>query len=1525
MRTVDLYERLSGKFGQEPFVLNPGDLETLSAQLQVAAAVNAIRCYFPNGTVKLTGRKPVARPAQGKRIEVSGAGSAAPFSGMSVRLELWTEEKSAGTFEVHLVASAYGATPDASWTLGQAIPFYRESLLGGLRFALSDDPQCPFLTLSSHPGGENPIPALHCKGLVELNSIEAATPKLFAGDETKDKYAMALGTMVAFQPSTEAADGRDFRPFVSFFSGMPETPEKRKLGGLFPLENVRYAMTAEPDYNLATYDWEPDCSFLWSADLELKPASSGNGEAASAYKLPLGVEIKHRGGTIRLWSNLTEGVAMAWDALAGCIPGVTLSQPDTGFRVQDHVSLTKLEFIANRTADRGLVLDSISLNVQTNEDKNRWVLIDGLLTLDAIDFFIFVKDPAGTPSIYFSLSGLVGIGEKATLRLTADLSNAGSETDYGFSGYLLEDEPLEINEILTHFLGHSNYPEIPKIAVEDFSFSVRPRSKLYDGEIKLGADWKLTEKLSLQHVYFKLHHGAGEGDTRFEANGVFEIGDTQIYVSADYVSGGQGWTFSGGTFDEEEIPIGDWFKDVWALWSSNPVPELPPAVKDLTLLNLGVRFNTTTGDYSFQGTARFPIDGKTDSASKAELTVQVDREGESATFRGILTLLERDFEVVFNNTGLTGLLVATYDGTGAKPVNLKQLVSEISKTIGDKIADGISIDLAHAQVAFYKTPAYSKFLFGVELGAGIQLSNLPLVGFLFDRDQTLSVIFHLLATSRAFERDEVQAINQLTGPQMTKLPDERIGAALSEETYFGLKAAVNFGGITHQVALPLDTNVGAATDSKKLSVQNAASDKAVYWVKIDKALGPFHFERLGISTDGQALAFLLDASLNTAGLTISLDGLEARCTFESLSNKKFEPSFDLRGLGVAFKNGDLEIGGALVRRRNAPNAFDGALVLRYKQLGIEAVGSYETIDGHPALFVYALINYPLGGPTFFFVEGGAAGFGYNRSLTIPTIDAVAAFPLVQQALAPSAEKRTPLQLAADLRPHVAPAAGQYFFTAGLKFSSFKTIRGFVLVTVLFGDHFEIDVLGKATLTSPPDAAPGKALMSATLLLLGRFLPEQGLLMVMAQLAPDAHLFAPDCHLTGGFAMYCWFEGKNKGDFVVTLGGYHKSFAVPAHYPKVPRLGMNWQVNPNLSLKAEAYFALTPSALMAGGKLEANWKSGDLEAWFRTEIDFLIGWQPFYYEGNALVALGARYRFDFFGRHEISAELTAELNVWGPPFSGRARVQWNLISFEVTFGKAQPKPLPALDWPAFRKSFLPEKYMFTITAEGGTVAQGGSAKPSAGDLGVVNPRTLRLAVRSPLPVKMAGNDILRNSVEVAGRHSVKEPALGIAPMDKRAGQWNSTVSITIVCQTGGNTTEDRTSRFQATKLRSNVPVALWGETMHPNKHAKEAPHLLPDAICGYEIRPSSPVDIQSSAEFAVSAATRNATLAKASTASLLMHRPSNRTEPEVAESLLNPLVRRRRRELLHDLLPNVQVDWGSVTIASWRGTPQIVRS
>ena len=171
-----------------------------------------------------------------------------------------------------------------------------------------------------------------------------------------------------------------------------------------------------------------------------------------------------------------------------------------------------------------------------------------------------------------------------------------------------------------------------------------------------------------------------------------------------------------------------------------------------------------------------------------------------------------------------------------------------------------------------------------------------------------------------------------------------------------------------------------------------------------------------------------------------------------------------------------------------------------------------------------------------------------------------------------------------------------------------------MLALKFGRHFEIDLLGYSTLTAPPPET-GKQLAplaQAHLALKASFVPDEGFLAVRAQLTPNSYIFSTDCQISGGFAFYSWFDPHpNAGDFVLTLGGYHsKLLIVPEHYPKVPRLAINWQVNSELHVKADAYFALTGSALMAGGHLQVVYQHDKLKAWFNA------GW-PTWWPGSPI--------------------------------------------------------------------------------------------------------------------------------------------------------------------------------------------------------------------------------------------------------------------------------------------------------------------
>ncbi|MFM7789345.1 MAG: DUF6603 domain-containing protein, partial [Microcystis panniformis] len=149
--------------------------------------------------------------------------------------------------------------------------------------------------------------------------------------------------------------------------------------------------------------------------------------------------------------------------------------------------------------------------------------------------------------------------------------------------------------------------------------------------------------------------------------------------------------------------------------------------------------------------------------------------------------------------------------------------------------------------------------------------------------------------------------------------------------------------------------------------------------------------------------------------------------------------------------------------------------------------------------IYAILDYPLGGPSFFFVTGLAAGFGYNRALKVPTIDQIATFPLVAEAVNPPPAEGSNSDQAArltgeltKLRDYIPRETGQIFLAIGIKFTSFKLIDSFLLLTVAFGNRFELNILGLATLIAPPNAGAGvPPVAQVQLALKASFLPDEG--------------------------------------------------------------------------------------------------------------------------------------------------------------------------------------------------------------------------------------------------------------------------------------------------------------------------------------------------------------------------------------------------------------------------------------------------
>ena len=477
-----------------------------------------------------------------------------------------------------------------------------------------------------------------------------------------------------------------------------------------------------------------------------------------------------------------------------------------------------------------------------------------------------------------------------------------------------------------------------------------------------------------------------------------------------------------------------------------------------------------------------------------------------------------------------------------------------------------------------------------------------------------------------------------------------------------------------------------------------------------------YFKRIGAAYKGGVLKFALDASLSAGGLEIFLDGLSV-----SSPLTRFDPRFNLKGLGIRYGNPTMEISGAFLREKKtdpklgAYDEFSGIALLKTQAFTLGAIGSYAYVNGKPSLFIYGALNRPLGGPAFCFVTGLSVGFGYNRKLRMPSIDKVFEFPLVAQVMnggsLPTAPNQDTLtDVLKELNAYVPISEGSLFLAAGIRFTTFKLLDTTLLLSASFGRRFELNLLGVSTLSVPPKAGKTTSLAKVKMALKGAYIPDEGFVGLRGKLTPDSYILSRKCRLSGGFAYYAWYTGPHGGDFVITMGGYHPRFRKPAHYPSVPRLSINWRLSSNIHIKGNCYFALCAHAFMAGGRLEAVYQKGNLKAWFKASADFLISWKPYHYEASIRVNIGGSYKFKgLFGTRRISVDVGSTLEIWGPEFGGHASVDLWVTSVSISFGARRPAGPKAIGWNTFKQSFLPEKNLCSVSVSAGLVSQGTDEK------------------------------------------------------------------------------------------------------------------------------------------------------------------------------------------------------------------------
>ena len=950
--------------------------------------------------------------------------------------------------------------------------------------------------------------------------------------------------------------------------------------------------------------------------------------------------------------------------------------------------------------------------------------------------------------------------------------------------------------------------------------------------------WEPFEDVDLTFEFERVCFNSSRDGTATEILCHTKLGRLDLRLLAKRSASDGGWTFVGSTL--HSIDIGEFAHDLDSCLKINSGAEVPPGFR---VTKVQVRFETKTKLFQFD------LDGEIESED-ATITgsLKIEAGGGdtgATTVTGGLDIGDVHVKGRFHSKDKMRLFAGSLLLEGqTRRFDLQRSVKAI---LGERGALIPALQLEIDSLVFaWKSGSQERdadaagFLIDLALGLEFELDlrdALPIGGALGVPRIALEDVEARYA-SVPFEQSTIETIRTVLDEDAAKhLEGQTISAGL------GVAGTAKLGNdktIPLALAPPPEPAGDAPSEprAKRSDTPDAATEGSAKWVEIRKALGPLYVGRIGFDwRDGQ-LGLLLDSSIDLAGLKLGLSGLAIHFPLKMPP----QPSLSLNGMDLSYSGGPVSITGAFLRsERTQPEtgavltSYDGMALVKAADFTIGGFGSITGVDQKPSVFVYAALLAELGGPPAFRVRGIAGGFGYNRTLTLPLIEDVRDFPLVQAALNPDyfsgADGPDVVDKAMNaLVDYIAPSGGDYWLAAGVRFNSFELVEAFVLLSVSFGHEVEIGVLGLGALSVPRGATKRDRLAYAELALRASIKPEDGTVFVEGRLTKASYILSKDCRLTGGFAFFFWSSGNHAGDFVITLGGYHPRFVRPRHYPVVPRLGIHWQVTSELLVTSEMYFALTPACLMAGGKLSAVYRSGRIRAWFIAYADFLLNWEPLHYTADLGVSIGVDVNLALF---HVRVSLRVDLHLWGPPFGGTIHVDLDVISFSIPFGekRAPPEPIKA---PGFRAAFLPDpERVVTVRVGAGLMREQTMERPAEASgettLRVVNAHHLILTVQSLIPVEeidafeavpqpaerfAEGADSTREAIPGGSR-------LGIAPMGR--ARLGSSMTVTL-CRIAREREESVSAdRLVMTPEEQTVPAALWKAT---NKVA--VPRSPPDS-------------------------------------------------------------------------------------------------
>ncbi len=466
---------------------------------------------------------------------------------------------------------------------------------------------------------------------------------------------------------------------------------------------------------------------------------------------------------------------------------------------------------------------------------------------------------------------------------------------------------------------------------------------------------------------------------------------------------------------------------------------------------------------------------------------------------------------------------------------------------------------------------------------------------------------------------------------------------------------------------------------------------------------PVQFKNFKAGLVKKDLAVSMDAALHTKVLQLEFNQLSLQAPLSDLMKRKFDRlTVDMQGVSLKLDMAGMKIAGGLLRltpdaEKNQVRHLAGFVKVDIKAFSLGVLAEYvEFKDGNFSLLAFgvARVFIPLG-PIV--VSKIALGFGYNYGFKKVSPESLEENPFLQLM-----GDRGGMPELSKVGDSLVPQPGTHTVMIGAEVSAFDPVKLISAQLLLIADtsSSSLHVLGLARFDLGALMGGLDILECRILLGIVGEISKQGV-FIDTSILPGSYLFFKGAGLSGTGALRIWYTGKHKGDFILSLGGYHPFYKAPVHYPAdLKRTSLSVSLNKQNYLKAETYQAFTNTAVMFGARLDFHLGvkgpgfSASLEV--IAQMDAILSWVPLAFDLSIYARLHLAIKIGegiFSKSFQLSTQI--DLRIYGPDLGGLVRFEFKVlmksIVLEAAFGHKKSST-PTLSPTEFKKQFLAEGHL-----------------------------------------------------------------------------------------------------------------------------------------------------------------------------------------------------------------------------------------